>query len=86
MIVAELMEADTPEKIANLKELCHRCVNFMNEYKHGLTPPPKEISQKLGITVEEYSELSHFIFNGGFEDLSKQQISNDFDRGATFIN
>lgn len=85
MILEELFEADTPEKIANLKELCYKCSALMNEYKNGMTPPPKEISQKLQITVEEYSELSNYIKNGGFADLSKQIITEDFNKGASFI-
>ena len=85
MLFEELMAADTPEKIKNLQELCYRAVQLMSEYKQGMKPPPKEISQKLQITVEEYSELSQFILNGGFEDLTKQIIREDFQNGATFI-
>lgn len=85
MLFDELMAADTPEKIRNLKELCYRAVSLMGEYKSGTKPPPKEISQKLQITVEEYSELSQFIMNGGFDDLTKQIIREDFNNGATFI-
>lgn len=85
MIIEELFAADTPEKRRNLKELCYRCTNYINEYKHGTTPPPKEMAQKLQITIEEYSELLNFIKNGDFDDLIRNQIQEDFENGATII-
>jgi DNA-directed RNA polymerase specialized sigma subunit len=86
MIFEEMMTSEKPEARQNLKELCYKFTQLKNEYKGGLTPPPKEISQKLGITVEEYSELSQFIVNGGYEDLQRQIISEDFQSGAEFID
>jgi len=86
MIFEEMMTSETPEAKQNLKELCFKFIEFKNEYRNGLTPPPKEISQRLGITVEEYSELSQFIINGGYEELQRQNISEDFQSGAEFIN
>ena len=52
MIFEEMMTSEKPEARQNLKELCYKFTQLKNEYKGGLTPPPKEISQKLGITVE----------------------------------
>lgn len=81
-----MMTSESPEARANLKKLCFKFAELKNEYKNGKTPPPKEMAQKLEITVEEYSELNQFIINGGYDDLQKQIFSEDFQAGASFID
>jgi hypothetical protein len=66
-----------------LYELCQKYFNLKNEYTEiGLQPPPKEMALKLMLTIEEYSELTQWIEGGGYEDLIRDRIANDFQNGA----
>jgi len=66
---------------------CQDYYRFASEYTgQGLTPPPKEMAQKLGLFPEEYSELLSFLDGGGMDYLIKSQIADDFEAGASFVD
>lgn len=70
-----------------LYELCQRYFEYKSAYtSRSLIPPPKEMALKLLLTIEEYSELSQWIENGGYEDLIQSRIANDFNKGAQFLS
>jgi len=73
----------------NEKQLYAKCqeyYKFLQEYlDKKMDPPPREMAQKLGLRVEEYSELLSFISDGGMESLITTVIHNDFNNGADFI-
>jgi hypothetical protein len=75
-----------PDNEQALYQLGCKYFSLLNEYtdKHE-EPPPKEMSQKLGLTIEEYSELKNFIANGGLDDIIRGRIADDLANGGTFL-
>ena len=73
-----------PGKEADLRKLCEDCIRFHNECKEKIVP--KEIAQKLGLHVDEYSSLVNYIADGGFDALNQLRIEDELSNpGAEFI-
>jgi hypothetical protein len=70
-----------------LKELIIKYYQLRNVYADKQQePPPDEMSQKLHLHPEEYSELLNFISAGGFQDIIDMEIDNDIRNGAIFLD
>ena len=80
-----LEEAMQPGNEKHMVDLCQRCINLENVYSHGKKPEIFVISQKLGITYDEYRQLKEFIRDGGYNEMINNKISNDFDMGASVL-
>ena len=72
--------------ITNIKSICSRMLNAEQEYtQKGLIPPPKDIAQKLGISLEDYFELKEFIKSGEYSELCNSIIQEDLQNGAEVL-
>lgn len=73
-----------PGNEAALKSLCERYYHFANEYTiKGDEPVPKDMAQKLGLHIEEYSDLVNYLDDGGYQTLVENER---FEAGGESIN
>jgi len=80
-----LQELFEQEHEKELYELCLKYYKLVNEYfKDRQEPPPKEMSQKLALHIDEYSELLIFLSDGGFDTIQKNKISDELANGAYY--
>ena len=76
-----------PDNEKLLRDLCVKYYMFLNEYlKEHQEPPPKEMAQKLGLHVDEYSEFLNYVSSGGLEMMDQLRIQDELNTpGAEFI-
>lgn len=74
----------------NKKELELLCLNFTriaNEYLNkGQQPDIKETAQKLGLTIDEYSEFLNWWKNDGYKAELDTQFESEYLNGAEDLN